>query len=80
MLLFYVVPFLVDWQVGVPKILDGDMLTQFLELTSMQQEAILSLPLGSSETIKASLKAHSPSSISVNLVVQLLERVHYALN
>ncbi|KAB1222445.1 Splicing factor 3B subunit 3 [Morella rubra] len=66
--------------VGVPKILDGDMLTQFLELTSMQQEAILSLPLGSSETIKASLKAHSPSAISVNLVVQLLERVHYALN
>ncbi|KAF7148258.1 hypothetical protein RHSIM_Rhsim03G0002200 [Rhododendron simsii] len=30
---------------GVPKILDGDMLAQFLELTSMQQEAVLELPM-----------------------------------
>ncbi|XP_030927735.1 splicing factor 3B subunit 3 isoform X1 [Quercus lobata] len=66
--------------VGVPKILDGDMLTQFLELTSKQQEAILLLPLGSPDTVKSSLKPHLPSPIPVNQVVQLLERVHYALN
>ncbi|KAM3690289.1 hypothetical protein ACB098_09G113200 [Castanea mollissima] len=66
--------------VGVPKILDGDMLTQFLELTSKQQEAILSLPLGSPDSVKSSLKPHVPSPIPVNQVVQLLERVHYALN
>ncbi|KAG2686848.1 hypothetical protein I3760_09G025800 [Carya illinoinensis] len=66
--------------VGVPKILDGDMLTQFLELTSIQQEAILSLPPGSSETVKSSLKPHLPSPVPVTRVVQLLERIHYALN
>lgn len=66
--------------VGIPKILDGDMLAQFLELTSKQQETILSLPLGSSETVKSSLKPHLLSPIPVNQVVQLLERVHYALN
>ncbi|KAI4300634.1 hypothetical protein L6164_033988 [Bauhinia variegata] len=63
--------------VGAPKILDGDMLTQFLELTSMQQEAILSETL---DAVKPSLKPLPPSHISVNQVVQLLERVHYALN
>ncbi|KAK4757393.1 hypothetical protein SAY87_018694 [Trapa incisa] len=36
--------------VATPKMLDGDMLGQFLELTSMQQEAILSLPLSSPDT------------------------------
>jgi len=56
------------------------MLTQFLELTSKQQEAILLLPLGSPDTVKSSLKPHLPSPIPVNQVVQLLERVHYALN
>ena len=56
------------------------MLAQFLELTSKQQETILSLPLGSSETVKSSLKPHLLSPIPVNQVVQLLERVHYALN
>ncbi|KAF8398576.1 hypothetical protein HHK36_017507 [Tetracentron sinense] len=55
---------------GVPKILDGDMLAQFLDLTSMQQEAVLSLSSGS--------PSHSP--IPLNQVVRLLERVHYALN
>ncbi|KAM0978103.1 hypothetical protein ACFX2I_014035 [Malus domestica] len=64
---------------GVPKILDGDMLSQFLELTSMQQEAVLSSPFGAQGTPKPSLKSrHVP--IPVNQVVQLLERVHYALN
>lgn len=63
--------------VGAPKILDGDMLTQFLELTNMQQNNILSLePL---DAVKPSLKPLLPQ-FSVNQVVQLLERVHYALN
>ncbi|KAJ0028112.1 hypothetical protein Pint_36331 [Pistacia integerrima] len=65
--------------VGTPKILDGDMLAQFLELTSKQQEAVLSLPLGSLDT-KSSSKLSPSSPIPVSQVVQLLERVHYALN
>lgn len=58
-------------------ILDGDMLAQFLELTSSEQEAVLSLPLVSPNTIKP-----KPSflPLSVSQIVQLLERVHYALN
>ncbi|XP_057486313.1 uncharacterized protein LOC130772478 isoform X5 [Actinidia eriantha] len=65
---------------GVPKILDGDMLAQFLELTSMQQEAVVALPLGSPDTVMFSSKSSSPAPITVNQVVRLLERVHYALN
>ncbi|XP_008241148.1 PREDICTED: splicing factor 3B subunit 3 [Prunus mume] len=65
--------------VGVPKILDGDMLSQFLELTGMQQEAVLSSPLGAQGTVKPGLKSRY-ALIPVNQVVQLLERVHYALN
>ncbi|GFY99854.1 cleavage and polyadenylation specificity factor (CPSF) A subunit protein [Actinidia rufa] len=65
---------------GVPKILDGDMLAQFLELTSMQQEAVVALPLGSPDTVMFSSKPSSPAPITVNQVVRLLERVHYALN
>ncbi|KAL1815258.1 hypothetical protein ACET3Z_017832 [Daucus carota] len=65
--------------VTVPRILDGDMLAQFLELTSMQQEAVLSLPLGSPKTVMLSLKS-SPPPITANQVVRILERVHYALN
>ncbi|KAH7853889.1 hypothetical protein Vadar_007697 [Vaccinium darrowii] len=66
---------------GVPKILDGDMLAQFLELTSMQQEAVLALPLGSLDTVMLSSKQPSSTApITVNQVVRLLERVHYALN
>jgi len=66
---------------GVPKILDGDMLAQFLELTSMQQEAVLALPLGSLDTVMLSSKPPSSTApITVNQVVRLLERVHYALN
>ncbi|KAM7261907.1 hypothetical protein ACFE04_020984 [Oxalis oulophora] len=61
--------------VGVPKILDGDMLAQFLELTSLQQDAVLSLPL---TTLKPGSKL--PLPVPVNRVVQLLERIHYALN
>ncbi|KAK9921586.1 hypothetical protein M0R45_030090 [Rubus argutus] len=65
--------------VGIPKILDADMLTQFLELTSMQQEAVLSSPLCTQGTVKSRLKLRS-LPVPVNQVVQLLERVHYALN
>ncbi|XXG56366.1 hypothetical protein AAC387_Pa03g3791 [Persea americana] len=62
---------------GVPKILDGDMLAQFLELTSIQQEAVLASPLPCTE----SLTPEPPhSAIPVDQVVRLLERVHYALN
>ncbi|KAG4130165.1 hypothetical protein ERO13_D09G126500v2 [Gossypium hirsutum] len=64
---------------GVPKVLDGDMLSQFLELTSMQQEAVLSFPIISPVAQKLSPKP-PPSPIPVSKVVQLLERVHYALN
>ncbi|PIN20426.1 Splicing factor 3b, subunit 3 [Handroanthus impetiginosus] len=65
-------------QTGVRKILDGDILAQFLELTSMQQEAILGLPLGAPNTVTISSKLSMPAV--VNQVVRLLERVHYALN
>ncbi|XP_027069184.1 splicing factor 3B subunit 3 isoform X1 [Coffea eugenioides] len=65
--------------VGTRKILDGDMLAQFLELTSMQQEAVLALPLSSLNKVMLSTK-QSPPRITVNQVVRLLERVHYALN
>ncbi|KAK1287153.1 hypothetical protein QJS10_CPB19g00837 [Acorus calamus] len=64
-------------KVGVPTILDGDMLAQFLELTNVQQEAVLSSS-GSSDRGSSSHSANSP--ISINQVVQLLERVHHALN
>ncbi|XP_010257605.1 PREDICTED: splicing factor 3B subunit 3 [Nelumbo nucifera] len=64
---------------GTPKILDGDMLAQFLELTSMQQEAVLALPLGF--TNAGTSRSKPPRSpIPVNQVVRLLEQVHYALN
>lgn len=56
----------------MPKILDGDILAQFLELTSMQQEGVLALP--------ANLSQKPPTPVMVNQVVRLLERVHYALN
>lgn len=58
--------------------LDGDILSQFLELTSMQQEAVLALPLASPNTVLLSLRTSMP--VMVNQVVRLLERVHYALN
>nr|GLL36508.1 pre-mRNA-splicing factor prp12 isoform X1 [Ipomoea trifida] len=64
---------------GALRVLDGDMLAQFLELTSMQQEAVLALPLGSHNTIMLNSKP-LPAPITVSQVVRLLERVHYALN
>lgn len=65
-------------RVGVPKMLDGDMLTQFLELTTMQQKMVLSSE--PPDMVKQRLKPLLPPHVSVNQVVQLLERVHYALN
>ncbi|XP_073278173.1 spliceosome-associated protein 130 A-like isoform X2 [Primulina huaijiensis] len=64
--------------VGTPTILDGDILCQFLELTRMQQEAVLALPLASPSTVMSSLRTSMP--VMINQVVRLLERVHYALN
>ncbi|RAL51771.1 hypothetical protein DM860_010489 [Cuscuta australis] len=65
---------------GGMRILDGDMLGQFLELTNMQQEAVLALPLGSHNTIITLTSKPPPAPITVPQVVRLLERVHYALN
>ncbi|GJN24854.1 hypothetical protein PR202_gb12622 [Eleusine coracana subsp. coracana] len=56
---------------GVPPILDGDMLVQFLELTGEQQEAILT---------HASSGKGQRRPVSVFQVLRTLERVHYALN
>ncbi|XP_065857046.1 pre-mRNA-splicing factor rse1 isoform X2 [Euphorbia lathyris] len=64
--------------IEAPKILDGDVLAQFVELTSGQQEAILSLPVGQLDTVKRGLKSPLPP-IQVSQVVQLLERVHHAI-
>ncbi|MED6208898.1 hypothetical protein PIB30_049406 [Stylosanthes scabra] len=50
--------------VGAPKILDNDMLTQFLELTSMQQQVILSTE--PPEMVKSSLKSLLPPHVPVN--------------
>ncbi|RLN36473.1 splicing factor 3B subunit 3 isoform X1 [Panicum miliaceum] len=56
---------------GVPPILDGDMLVQFLELTCEQQQAILA----------HALPGKGPRRpVSVFEVLRTLERVHYALN
>ncbi|KAL0452920.1 UNVERIFIED_CONTAM: putative esterase KAI2 [Sesamum latifolium] len=51
---------------GTPKILDGDILAQFLELTSMQQEAILALPLGTPKTAILSMKPSMPAKNTVD--------------
>ncbi|KAJ0966274.1 hypothetical protein J5N97_027412 [Dioscorea zingiberensis] len=48
-------------QEGVPIILDGDMLAQFLELTNMEQEAVLA----------------PSSQLTASRVIRLLERYHY---
>ncbi|XP_015647065.1 uncharacterized protein [Oryza sativa Japonica Group] len=56
---------------GVPPILDGDMLVQFLELTSEQQHDVLNI---------VSPGKKRQHDISVFQVMRALERVHYALN
>ena len=68
-------------QVG-PTMLDGDLLAQFLELTNMQQELVLTSP-SDNQSSRATVpdSSHSShSSISVSEVVRVLERVHYALS
>ncbi|CAH8361964.1 unnamed protein product [Eruca vesicaria subsp. sativa] len=63
------------------KILDGDMLAQFLELTNRQQESVLSTPQPSPlSTLKESSKQCSSPPLMLHQVVQLLERVHHALH
>lgn len=62
---------------GVSTILDGDMLAQFLELTSLQQESVLSSFGLNARASALDLHQHP---LSINQVVGLLERVHYALN
>ncbi|KAI8569557.1 hypothetical protein RHMOL_Rhmol02G0287600 [Rhododendron molle] len=63
-------------------ILDRDMFAQFLELTSMQQEAVPELQLGSPNTVMLSSKppSYTARPIIVNQVVRPLERFHYALH
>lgn len=58
--------------------LDGDMLAQFLELTSMQQQAVLAGQPG--PTSDAANSTALQRSIPVDQVLRLLERVHNALN
>ncbi|XP_024976718.1 pre-mRNA-splicing factor prp12 isoform X1 [Cynara cardunculus var. scolymus] len=65
---------------GIPKILDGDMLAQFLELTNTQQEDVLALPRAPHNIFTSRSSKPPLSRINVNKVVRLLERVHYALN
>uniref|UniRef100_A0A5K1EH99 Cleavage/polyadenylation specificity factor A subunit C-terminal domain-containing protein n=14 Tax=Nymphaea colorata TaxID=210225 RepID=A0A5K1EH99_9MAGN len=62
---------------GVPQILDGDVLSQFLELTSLQQHAILSSDLLGSSGSKTKF---SKSTLPVDQVVQLLERLLNSLS
>lgn len=71
---------LVGVQAGVRKVLDGDMLCQFLELTSSHQENALTeqqgiVSLGCSTLNSASLEGCLP----VDRVLRLLERVHNSL-
>lgn len=68
-------------QAGVCQVLDGDMLCQFLELTSAQQENVLTEPQG-----VVSLSVPNPGSsflersLAVDRVLRLLERVHNSLS
>lgn len=67
-------------QIGVCKVLDGDMLCQFLELTSTQQESVLSeqhgvITLSQATPSSSCLERSTP----VDHVLQLLERVHNSL-
>ncbi|KAG0621581.1 hypothetical protein M758_3G031700 [Ceratodon purpureus] len=65
---------------GVCKVLDGDMLCQFLELTSTQQENVLTEPQG---VVSLSVPNQGSSflerSLPVDRVLRLLERVHNSL-
>ncbi|KAG0472427.1 hypothetical protein HPP92_016973 [Vanilla planifolia] len=61
-------------QACVPNMLDGDMLTQFLELTITQQEAVLAI---TDDRIPEPLSQVS-LQLSVNQVTKLLERIYHA--
>ncbi|KAL8201565.1 hypothetical protein R6Q57_010712 [Mikania cordata] len=65
--------------VGAAKILDGDMLGQFLELTNAQQEDILAVPEDPHHMYRP--KPRKPKRhLNVNKVVRLLERLVCAIN
>lgn len=68
---------------GVCKVLDGDMLEQFLELTNMQQQSVLAdqpgLGLESLSSFSLTLSTPSHGSLPVEQVLRLLERVHNSL-
>eukprot|EP00252_Welwitschia_mirabilis_P013831 TRINITY_DN3051_c0_g1_i1.p1 TRINITY_DN3051_c0_g1~~TRINITY_DN3051_c0_g1_i1.p1 ORF type:complete len:736 (-),score=114.68 TRINITY_DN3051_c0_g1_i1:815-2743(-) len=61
---------------GICSVLDGDMLAQFLELTSMQQQAVLASQTGATNGGGHSCQKPLPAE----QVLRLLERVHNALN
>jgi len=65
-----------------PTMLDGNLLAQFLELTTMQQELVLTSPSDNQSSGAAMPDSSHPSqsSIPVSEVVRVLERVHYALD
>ncbi|PKU82470.1 splicing factor 3B subunit 3 isoform X1 [Dendrobium catenatum] len=64
---------------GVPTMLDGDMLLQFLELTLLEQEAVLSLPLlENTDASSTSDSSDSYQPLCPNQVIQILERIHHA--
>jgi splicing factor 3B subunit 3 len=65
----------------VKKVLDGDMLGQFLELTSSQQQSILADQPGleSLSTFNLSLQTTSRGGFPVEQVLRLLERIYKSL-
>ncbi|KAK9062383.1 hypothetical protein SSX86_019569 [Deinandra increscens subsp. villosa] len=66
---------------GAGKILDGDMLGQFLELTNVQQENILHVPENPLyKYIPKDRRKPQLPKLNVTKVVRLLERLHGALN
>ncbi|KAF5768731.1 putative cleavage/polyadenylation specificity factor, A subunit [Helianthus annuus] len=64
---------------GVDKILDGDMLGQFLELTHVEQLDILAVP-DDPHAMYRTIRKPQLKHLNVNKVVRLLERVHCAIN
>ncbi|KAI5083520.1 hypothetical protein GOP47_0003263 [Adiantum capillus-veneris] len=66
---------------GAYRVLDGDMLGQFLELTSSQQRSVLADQPGceSLSTLNSKLKGSSKGGLSVEEVLRLLELVQNSL-
>lgn len=66
---------------GVSRVLDGDMLGQFLELTNTQQQSVLEDQPGLESLSSFSLTLRTPSQggIPVEQVLRMLERFHNSL-